>query len=96
MKSINDVKRKLAKARTPYPTMLMDELEDSFIENDQLRKELEEEKNKRTSSIRLLMQVTDILSMARTPDRAGAALKMIYRWLHENKPVEQEGETAHE
>lgn len=96
MKRINAVKRKLAEARTPYPSMLMDELKDSFIENDDLRKELEEEKNKRTSSIRLLMQVTDILSMARTPDRAGAALKVIYRWLHENKPVEQEGEASHE
>lgn len=61
-------------------------------ENERLRKELEEEKEHCTKAIRLLMQVTDTLSIGRTPDRAGAALKQIYKWLNENHPVGQEGE----
>lgn len=61
-------------------------------ERDRLRERFEEKNSRHTTSIRLLVHVTDILSMGRTPDRAGAALKEIYKWLHENNPVGQEGE----
>ncbi|WP_339259545.1 hypothetical protein MKZ12_07150 [Paenibacillus sp. FSL R5-0713] len=61
-------------------------------ERDRLRERFEEENSRHTKAIRLLMHVTDILSMGRTPDRAGAALQEIYKWLHENNPVGQEGE----
>lgn len=56
------------------------------------QKELEKETKQCTEAIRLLAQVTDTLSMGRTPDRSGAALKQIFKWLNENHPVDQEGE----
>ncbi|MDT9720462.1 hypothetical protein QVE09_16200 [Paenibacillus sp. ClWae2A] len=67
------------------------EMLDARAEADRLRLELEREKEHCTKAIRLLVQVTDILSMGRTPDRTGAALKVIYQWLHDNKPESQEG-----
>ncbi|MGP3787176.1 hypothetical protein [Paenibacillus sp. 1A_MP2] len=60
-------------------------------EADRLELELKNEAERCTRVMRLLVQVTDILSMGRTPDRAGAALKVIYQWLHDNKPESQEG-----
>lgn len=64
------------------------EMLDARAELDRLRVELGKEKEHCTKAIRLLVQVTDILSIGRTQDRAGAALKVIYHWLHENKPME--------
>ncbi|MDQ0169161.1 hypothetical protein [Paenibacillus tundrae] len=96
MKSINDVKRKLAMTRTRYPAMLMDKLEDSYIENDQLRKELQQVHAYRKSLVRLMREVTDILNLKGKSYSQDLALERIYRWLHENKPAEQEGEAAHE
>lgn len=60
-------------------------------EADRLELELKNEAERCTRVMRLLVQVTDILSMGRTPDRAGAALKVIYQWLHDNKLESQEG-----
>ncbi|WP_340389516.1 hypothetical protein [Paenibacillus sp. FSL E2-0151] len=40
MKTILDVKRRLAAARCPYPVSLMDDLEEAYEENERLRKEL--------------------------------------------------------
>lgn len=71
---------------------VLDLLDKTVYERDLLRKKYEEKNSRHTKAIRLLMQVTDILSMGMTPDRAGAALKEIYKWLHENNPVGQEGE----
>lgn len=96
MKSTNDILRKLANARLPYPTMLMDELENSYMENDQLRKELEEAHAYRKSLVRLMREVTDILNLKGKSYSQDLALERIYRWLNENKPVKQEGEASHE
>lgn len=59
-------------------------------ERDRLQLELEEANIKHSKAIRLLMLVTDILSMDKTPDRAGVALNEIYKWLHENNPVKED------
>lgn len=67
------------------------EMLDAQVEANRLELELKNEAERCTRVMRLLVQVTDILSMAKTPDRAGAALKVIYQWLHDNKPMDQEG-----
>lgn len=67
------------------------EMLDARAEADRLELELKKEAERCTKVMRLLVHVTDILSMAKTPDRAGAALKVIYEWLHNNKPESQEG-----
>ncbi|WP_405117876.1 hypothetical protein MHB43_20385 [Paenibacillus sp. FSL H8-0317] len=76
---------------------------EGFEENQKLVKErdslltaLQEETKQCKKAIMLLVQVTDTLSTGRTPDRAGAALKQIFKWLNENHPVGQEGEGHHE
>lgn len=56
-----------------------------------LRKELEEVHTYRKSMVKLMRDVTDILSMS-NPASPDVALERIYRWLEENKPVGQEGE----
>ncbi|WP_405154759.1 hypothetical protein [Paenibacillus sp. FSL K6-0108] len=63
-------------------------------EANRLELELKQESERCTKVMRLLVQVTDILSMGRTPDRASAALKVIYQWLNDNKPQSQEGDQA--
>ncbi|WP_145333318.1 hypothetical protein [Paenibacillus xylanexedens] len=91
MRTPMEIKRILAAARVPYPDILMDELEEAQNEVERLRKEIEEVHTYRKSMVKLMRDVTDILSMS-NPASPDVALERIYRWLEENKPVGQEGE----
>ncbi|MGN7308634.1 hypothetical protein ACTHQ2_22070 [Bacillus subtilis] len=64
-------------------------------ELERLRKKLQEVHTYRKSMVKLMKDVTDILSMS-NPASQDVALERIYRWLEENKPVGQEGEGNHE